>query len=115
MKKFRGRRPSGARRLHAQTKVPVGERAALIAAREALGLNRPQLAAKMGRSRSYVFRVETGVIDPGLTTIAVWLKALGGDTTIHLFEPHPRVRMWSELVARDIHKVIAQENNNVAA
>jgi transcriptional regulator with XRE-family HTH domain len=113
-RKARGRRPSGSRRLHAQTKVPVGERTALIAAREALGLNRPQLAAKMGRSRSYVFRVETGVIDPGLATIAAWLKALGRDATIHLFEPHPRVRLWSELVARDIHKVLSQDTNVAA-
>jgi predicted transcriptional regulator len=111
---LRGRRPSGARRLHDQTKVPVGARAALIAAREALGLNRPQLAARMGRSRSYVYRVEAGVIDPGLATIAVWLRALGPEATIQLFEPHPRVRLWSELVARDIHKVLSQENNVAA-
>jgi ribosome-binding protein aMBF1 (putative translation factor) len=105
-----GRRPSGFRRLHDQTKVPVGDRVALIAAREALGLNRPQLAAKMARSRSFVYRVETGVIDPGLASIAVWLKALGPEATIHLFEPHPRMRLWSELVAADIHKVLSQEN-----
>jgi predicted transcriptional regulator len=110
MRKLRGRRPSGARRLHDQTKVPVGERAALIGAREALGLNRPQLAAKMGRSRSFVYRVETGVIDPGMASIAVWLRVLGPEATIQLFEPHPRVRLWSELVARDIHKVLSQEN-----
>jgi transcriptional regulator with XRE-family HTH domain len=97
-------------RLHNQTKVPVRERTGLIRAREALGLNRPQLAAKMGRSRSYIFRVETGTIDPGLTTIAVWLKVLGGEASIMLFEPHPRVRAWSELVAPEIKKAIAQEH-----
>jgi predicted transcriptional regulator len=114
MRKLRGRRPSGARRLHDQTKVPVRERKELVAAREALGLNRPQLAAKMGRSRSFVYRVETGVIDPAMASIAVWLRALGPEATIQLFEPHPRVRLWSELVARDIHKVIAEENNVAA-
>jgi transcriptional regulator with XRE-family HTH domain len=89
--------------------VPVRERAGLIAAREALGLNRPQLARKMGRSRSYVFRVETGVIDPGLMTISAWLKALGAGGSIMLFEPHPRLRQWSELVAPEIRKAIAQD------
>ena len=90
------------------------DRAELIAAREALGLNRRQLGAKMGRSRSFVYRVETGVIDPAMASIAVWLKALGPDASILLFEPHPRVRLWSELVARDIHKVLDQENNVAA-
>lgn len=97
-------------RLHDQSKVPVFPRAGLIAAREALGLNRPQLAKKIGCSRSYVFRIETGVIDPGLGTIVAWLKALGPEASIQLFEPHPRVRLWSELVARDIHKVLSQDH-----
>lgn len=112
-RKLRGRRPAGAHRLHDQTKVPVRERRDLIAAREALGLNRPQLAAKMGRSRSFVYRVENGLIDPAMHSIAAWLRVLGPEATIQLFEPHPRVRLWSELVAKDIHKVLSQ--NNVAA
>ena len=103
-RKLHARRSSGARRLHDQTKVPVRPRAKLIAAREALGLNRPQLAARMGRSRSFVYRVENGLIDPAMPSVAVWLRALGPDATMQIFEPHPRVRLWRELVDRDIHR-----------
>jgi transcriptional regulator with XRE-family HTH domain len=114
MTKLHGRRPSGECRLHDQTKLPVRERKKLIAAREALGLNRPQMAAAMGRSRSFVYRVETGVIDPAMASIAVWLRVLGPHASIRLFEPHPRVRLWRELAARDLHKIFSEENNVAA-
>lgn len=78
------------------------ERPKLIRAREALGLDRRQLAEIMGRSRSYVWRVETGGIDPGLETIRAWLASLGPGASISLFEPHPQVARWSALVLRNV-------------
>jgi transcriptional regulator with XRE-family HTH domain len=81
------------------------QRTKLIAARERLGLTRPQLARRIGLDRSYLYRIETGRYDPGLDTMVAWLKELGPDASIALFEPHPRMGKWAALV----RKLIAQQ------
>lgn len=65
-------------------------------------MSRPQLAAKMGRARSYVYKIEIGDINPGITTIVDWLEALGPGATIELFAPHPALKKWSVVVRRTI-------------
>jgi transcriptional regulator with XRE-family HTH domain len=92
--------------LHVPTGKIARERLELIRAREALGLSRPKLAEKTGLSRTHIFRVETGAVDPGLDSIVTWLTALGPDAPITLFEPHPRVAQWVALILRN---VIARE------
>ena len=73
------------------------ERKALIAAREARGLTRPEVARVMKGSRNFVHAVETGGKDPSLEYMQRWVKALGGDASLDLFtrrspKPHARPR-----------------------
>jgi transcriptional regulator with XRE-family HTH domain len=73
------------------------ERKALIAAREARGLTRPEFARVMKGSRNFVHAVETGEKDPSLEYMQRWVKALGGDASLDLFvrratKPHIRPR-----------------------
>jgi transcriptional regulator with XRE-family HTH domain len=49
----------------------------LRAARRAAGLNQDDLAVKSGLSRKTVNRLETGAIDPRLSTLEVVTRALG--------------------------------------
>ena len=88
--------------LHEPTGRIARERTELIRAREALGLNRPQLAEKSGVARSYIYRVEAGVQDPGLQTIIAWMNALGPDASLSWFEPHPKLAQWSALILRNV-------------
>ena len=82
------------------------ERTLLIQARESVGMTRPELAKRMGRARSYVYKVEVGDTDPGLNTIMDWLYALPG-TSIEMFEPHPLVAKWADVVAPKVQRTIA--------
>lgn len=66
----------------------------LIAKREALGISRPTLARTLGLSRSYIFRVELGEIDPDFEKMAAWLDALGPEATPALFEHHRNMK-WA--------------------
>jgi transcriptional regulator with XRE-family HTH domain len=96
--------------LHAPTGRIARERKDLIRAREAMGLNRPQLSEKSGVARSYIYRVEAGVQDPGLQTIIAWMNALGPDASLSWFEPHPKLAQWSALILRNVvaaHKSVA--------
>jgi transcriptional regulator with XRE-family HTH domain len=68
----------------------------LIAKREALGLTRPVLAKKLGLSRSYIFRVELGEIDPDFDKMTRWLAELGEGATPALFERHRNMK-WAAL------------------
>jgi transcriptional regulator with XRE-family HTH domain len=61
------------------------ERAPLIHAREARGLNRPHLAELMGVSRSYIYHVEMGQRDPSFAFMRRWLEILGEGATLDLF------------------------------
>jgi transcriptional regulator with XRE-family HTH domain len=74
----------------------------LVKAREKLGMTRPQLAAKMGRARSYIYKIEIGDKNPGIATIVDWLEALGPGATMELFAPHPALKQWSVVVRRTI-------------
>ena len=51
--------------------------AELRAARRAAGLNQDDLATRAGLSRKTVNRLETGAIDPRLSTLEVATRALG--------------------------------------
>jgi hypothetical protein len=88
--------------LHEPTGKIARERTELIRAREAMGLNRPQFSEKSGVARSYIYRVEAGVQDPGLQTIIAWMIALGPDASLSWFEPHPKLAQWSALVLKDL-------------
>jgi transcriptional regulator with XRE-family HTH domain len=80
------------RSINRHNRVP---RQALIAARKALGLTRPKLAAKLGFARSYVFRVELGEIDPDAGRMGAWLAELGPDASPALFEHHRAFAKWT--------------------
>jgi transcriptional regulator with XRE-family HTH domain len=102
----RTRRKSPA--LHEPTGKIARERTELIRARERMGLTRPQMAEVVGRARSYIYRVEAGIQDPGLATIIAWMGALGPDASLSLFAPHPKLAQW--MVLRNIippHKLVA--------
>ena len=88
--------------LHQPSGRIARERTELIRAREALGLTRPQMSEKSGVDRSYIYRVEAGVLDPGLQTIIAWMNALGPDASLSWFEPHPKLAQWSALILRHI-------------
>jgi transcriptional regulator with XRE-family HTH domain len=94
MGKYRTRRPT---------------RPKLVKARERLGMTRPQLAAKLGLARSYVYKIEIGDINPGVATIVEWLKALGPEASIDLFEPHPALKKWTDVVGQKVRRKIAQQ------
>jgi DNA-binding XRE family transcriptional regulator len=68
----------------------MGERTALIRAREMLGLNRPQFAKRMGGSRNFVHAVEVGRRDPSLAYMRRWVKALGPGASLDLFRIQKR-------------------------
>jgi DNA-binding XRE family transcriptional regulator len=57
----------------------------LIRAREKMEKSRPQLAAEIGVSRTYLFAVETGLRDPSLATMDKWIRALGPGASMDLF------------------------------
>jgi transcriptional regulator with XRE-family HTH domain len=61
------------------------ERRALIKAREARGLSRPEFAKLMRGSRNMVHAVETGAKGASLAYMQRWVKALGGDASLELF------------------------------
>ena len=65
-------------------------------------MTRPQLAAKMGRARSYIYKIEIGDINPGIVTMRAWLEVLGPGATIELFAPHPALAKWNAAVRRTI-------------
>jgi transcriptional regulator with XRE-family HTH domain len=69
------------------------ERTQLIRARQALGLNRRQLADKIGLTRQYLYCIERGLRDPTLAIMQRWVEALGPYGTFELFrQPYePRV------------------------
>lgn len=79
------------RAINKSNRVP---RQALINARERAGLTRPQLASRLKFSRSYVFRVELGEIDPDVARMSAWLKAIGPDADPALFERHRSIAKW---------------------
>jgi transcriptional regulator with XRE-family HTH domain len=62
-------------------------RVALIRAREARGLLRPELARLLNFSRGFVFNCEIGVRTPQLGDMWRWAKELG--VSIEVFEPVP--------------------------
>jgi VRR-NUC domain/Helix-turn-helix domain len=78
------------RAINKHNRVP---RQALINARETAGITRPQLADQLKFSRSYVFRVELGEIDPDVTRMTAWLEAIGA-TDPALFERHRSIAKW---------------------
>ena len=82
------------RSINKTNRVP---RERLIAAREQAGLTRPQLADRLKFSRSYVFRVEVGEIDPDVARMTAWLAALGDDAEPGLFERHRSIAKWGGL------------------
>ena len=78
------------RSINKNNRVP---REALIKARERAGITRPELASRLKFSRSYVFRVELGEIDPDLGRMTAWLAAIGA-TDPALFERHRSIAKW---------------------
>lgn len=82
------------RSINKHNRVP---REALIAARERAGLTRPQLASRLKFSRSYVFRVELGEIDPDFARMSAWLGELGDGADPALFERHRSIAKWGGL------------------
>jgi transcriptional regulator with XRE-family HTH domain len=80
------------RSINKHNRVP---REALIAARERVGFTRPQLADRLKFSRSYVFRVEVGEIDPDVGRMAAWLRTLGDGASPALFERHRSIAKWA--------------------
>ena len=82
------------RSINKTNRVP---RERLIAAREQAGLTRPQLADRLKFSRSYVFRVEVGEIDPDVARMTAWLAALGDGADPGLFERHRSIAKWGGL------------------
>ncbi len=55
--------------------------------REGLGLSQAALAARAGVSRSWISRVETGAVDPGLSTVLALAAAL--DLTVSVSNAAP--------------------------
>ena len=82
------------RSINKNNRVP---RERLIAAREQAGLTRPELADRLKFSRSYVFRVEVGEIDPDVTRMTAWLAELGPGADPALFERHRSIAKWGGL------------------
>jgi hypothetical protein len=82
------------RSINKTNRVP---RERLIEARERVGLTRPQLADRLKFSRSYVFRVEVGEIDPELGRMNAWLAVLGDGAEPSLFERHRSIAKWGGL------------------
>ena len=72
-------------------------------------MSRPQLAEKMGRARSYIYKIEIGDINPGITTIMDWLEALGPEASIEIFEPHPTLEKWTDVVGKKVRRTIARQ------
>jgi transcriptional regulator with XRE-family HTH domain len=70
-------------------------RQGLIEARIRAGLTRPQLADRLAFSRSYVFRVEMGEIDPDVERMTAWLVMLGPGAEAALFERHRSLAKWA--------------------
>jgi transcriptional regulator with XRE-family HTH domain len=67
------------------------ERTALIEARLARGYkSRAKFAEAMGASRHYIHAVETGSRNPSFGFMKRWIKALGGDATLDLFNDRKR-------------------------
>lgn len=83
------------RSINKNNRVP---RERLIAAREQAGLTRPELADRLKFSRSYVFRVEVGEIDPDVGRMTAWLAELGPGADPALFERHRSIAKWGGLV-----------------
>jgi DNA-binding XRE family transcriptional regulator len=81
------------RTINKNNRIP---RRALIARRELLGITRPTLAKILGLSRSYIFRVELGEIDPDFDKMTAWLDALGDGATPALFGHHRNMK-WAGL------------------
>jgi DNA-binding XRE family transcriptional regulator len=92
--------PPGAPRTKRRQTLKGFERKALIAAREKLGVTRPALAKRLGVSRTFVFRIEVGEMDPKPELIVRWLDLLGPNVTVAVFEPLPKLRAWSDLTSR---------------
>ena len=82
------------RSINKNNRVP---RERLIAAREQAGLTRPELADRLKFSRSYVFRVEVGEIDPDVGRMTAWLAELGPGADPALFERHRSIAKWGGL------------------
>jgi transcriptional regulator with XRE-family HTH domain len=49
----------------------------MMAARKAAGLNQEEISEKSGVSRKTVSRIETGAIDPRLSTLEVLARSMG--------------------------------------
>lgn len=64
---------------------PPKKRTQLIRLRERRGLSGPQLAKKIGASRTNVYRIEAGVSHPSLALMQKWIKALGPGATLEMF------------------------------
>ena len=92
------------RQINATNRVP---RAELIAAREAKGLTGPMLARALGFSRSYIYRVEVGEIDPDAHRMAAWLAKLGPDASPTLFRGHRSIAKWGGLDLADEDAITA--------
>ena len=91
------------------SKLRRSTRPQLIKARERLGMSRPQLAEKIGRARSYIYRIEIGDINPGITTIMDWLEALAPEGSIEMFEPHPALEKWTDVVGKKVRRTLARQ------
>lgn len=82
------------RQINAKNRV---SRAALIATRESRGITRPKLAEALGFSRSYIYRVEVGEIDPDAPRMAAWIEKLGPGASPALFRGHRNIAKWGGL------------------
>jgi DNA-binding XRE family transcriptional regulator len=73
-----------------RTKHLQTARTALIRAREALDLTRPELAEMIGVDRTVIFKVEVGIQDTGMGIMRRWIDALGPGATLDLFKSPPK-------------------------
>ena len=88
-------------------RVPISPRTALISAREAAGMSRNALAAKLGHTAHFVTMVENGRQYPSIPVMHNWLALLGA-TSLDLFR---RNQASPDLVAKSI-KAIKQAKDN---
>jgi transcriptional regulator with XRE-family HTH domain len=80
------------------------KRPKLIVMRERLGMTRPQLAAKIGRARSHIYKIEIGDINPAPDLIMQWLEALGPEASVEIFEPHPMLAQWKDVLGEKLRR-----------
>jgi DNA-binding XRE family transcriptional regulator len=87
-----------------QRKIHPRQRVALILARQALGLTRPQLAEMVGVDRTVIFKVEVGIQDTGMGIMRRWVDALGPGATLDLFKSPPKIAVY-KLTPKQAHAV----------